>query len=302
MTALIPIQNNLALLAQAAILSLESPASRRNYTRELTRWLETGWPLDRTSVQAYMIHLRESGAGASTRNVALASIRLLAREANIRGLIDDATMMALERIEGAKPVGSRAGNWLQLPEVRALIDYAGTMEHGVRNQALLACMAGCGMRRAEVCALKWSQWQQREGRPVWVDVMGKGSKIRSIACPRWAEGYIEAWKGQTNGSEAVSVRIKGITREVARPFVFPISAQSVYLIVRDCAAKIGIDVLSPHDLRRTLAKLSRAGGAPIEQIQQMLGHASVQTTERYLGGTLELKEGLAAADYMKWSG
>lgn len=82
--------------------------------------------------------------------------------------------------------------------------------------------------------------------------------------------------------------------------VFPIGASSVYQIVSECARAAGLGEVRPHDLRRTLAKLSRQGGAPIEQIQQLLGHASVATTERYLGGTLELKEGLAAADYVKY--
>jgi integrase len=53
--------------------------------------------------------------------------------------------------------------------------------------------------------------------------------------------------------------------------------------VREYGRRIEQDQLAPHDLRRTTAKLCRANGRELEQIQLLLGHASVQTTERYLG-------------------
>lgn len=82
------------------------------------------------------------------------------------------------------------------------------------------------------------------------------------------------------------------------PKVFDLVPQSAFLIVRDAARRAGIGEIRPHDLRRTYAKLSRAGGAPLEQIQQTLGHASVQTTEKYLGSKLELRRGQACGDFI----
>jgi integrase len=82
--------------------------------------------------------------------------------------------------------------------------------------------------------------------------------------------------------------------------VFPISGQTAFQMVRDTARRAGLPSVRPHDLRRTCAKLARAGGAPIEQIQHVLGHASVQTTERYLGSRLELAPGKAATDFIEW--
>ena len=60
------------------------------------------------------------------------------------------------------------------------------------------------------------------------------------------------------------------------------TAQSVFEIVERYSERLGVRV-APHDLRRTFAKLAHRGRAPLEQIQLSLGHASVQTTERYLG-------------------
>jgi site-specific recombinase XerD len=57
----------------------------------------------------------------------------------------------------------------------------------------------------------------------------------------------------------------------------------VWHVVRQCARKAGIEKLAPHDLRRTCARLCHQAGGELDQIQFLLGHVSVQTTERYLG-------------------
>jgi site-specific recombinase XerD len=59
--------------------------------------------------------------------------------------------------------------------------------------------------------------------------------------------------------------------------------EAVWHIVKESAKSIGVAKLAPHDLRRTFARLCHASGGELEQIQFLLGHVSVQTTERYLG-------------------
>jgi len=59
--------------------------------------------------------------------------------------------------------------------------------------------------------------------------------------------------------------------------------KAVWHIVKDSAKRIGLKKLAPHDLRRTCARLCHAAGGELEQIQFLLGHVSIQTTERYLG-------------------
>ena len=63
----------------------------------------------------------------------------------------------------------------------------------------------------------------------------------------------------------------------------PVSSQAVFETVIRYARLAGLGKVTPHDLRRTFAKLAHQGRAPLEQIQISLGHASIQTTERYLG-------------------
>jgi integrase/recombinase XerD len=67
-----------------------------------------------------------------------------------------------------------------------------------------------------------------------------------------------------------------------------VSEDLIYSLVRKAGAAIGHPELTPHDLRRTCAKLCRKAGGDLEQIQLLLGHASIQTTERYLGTKQDL--------------
>ncbi len=69
-----------------------------------------------------------------------------------------------------------------------------------------------------------------------------------------------------------------------------ISEIVVWYVVRSCAQRLELDHLAPHDLRRTCAKLCHVNAGELEQIQFFLGHASVLTTERYLGCKQNLEE------------
>jgi site-specific recombinase XerD len=62
-----------------------------------------------------------------------------------------------------------------------------------------------------------------------------------------------------------------------------VTEKLVWHVVREFAAKVGVIKLAPHDLRRSCARLCRAAGGALERIQFLLGHVSVQTTERYPG-------------------
>jgi integrase len=71
--------------------------------------------------------------------------------------------------------------------------------------------------------------------------------------------------------------------KVGRAWGAGMTVKAVRHIVKESARSIGVAKLAPHDLRRTCARLCHASGGELEQIQFLLGHVSVQTTERYLG-------------------
>lgn len=66
------------------------------------------------------------------------------------------------------------------------------------------------------------------------------------------------------------------------------SEKVIWQLLQGYASAAGVPGIAPHDLRRTCAKMCRAAGGELEQIQLLLGHASVQTTERYLGTRQDL--------------
>jgi integrase len=138
--------------------------------------------------------------------------------------------------------------------------------------------------RNELAHLDVETIQQREGRWVLADLEGKGRRIRTIAVPIWVKQGINAWMiaaGIEDGRLLRSVSKGGKVGD-------SLSDWAVWSVVEQSAKQIGIERFGAHDLRRTCAKLCRKGGGDLEQIKFLLGHSSIQTTERYLGSDQEI--------------
>jgi integrase len=179
--------------------------------------------------------------------------------------------------------GNRTGNWLDRDQVRLLLAVPDRKtKKGKRDYCILAVLVGCGLRRDELAALELDVLQQREGRWVFSDLLGKGGRVRTVPVPIWVKQAIDSW------TKAAGTTSGPLLRSLRR-LSDPLSDDSIWEIVRDSARAIGVEHFGPHDLRRTCAKLCRSRGGRIEQIQMLLGHASIQTTERYLGSTQNLK-------------
>ena len=279
--------------------AVTSEHTRRAYGRALTEfltWFQTSGAtgFNKATVAAHVAYLRDNGKPASSINQRLTAIRKLGQEAADNGLIDQSTAQAISRVEGIHTDGKRLGNWLSKQDAQRLLD-APDVEtiKGLRDKALLAVLLGCGLRREECAGLTVAHLQQREGRWVVVDLVGKRNKTRSVPMPSWAKAAIDEW------CKAVGIT-SAVQAELARPgFIFrplrrgghvqsgAMTAQAVFDVVCEYSGLLGLTV-RPHDLRRTFAKLAYKGSAPIDQIQLSLGHSSMQTTERYLGVSQDL--------------
>jgi integrase len=186
----------------------------------------------------------------------------------------------IRRVKGVKQLGHRSGNWLTLEQSAALLTRIG--DGGLRQKrdyAIIATLLGCGLRRSELVALEIESIQQRQDHWVIVDLVGKGGHIRTVPIPRWTKAALDRWvsaAGITHGKLFRAVNRKG------RIWGSGISQNLVWCIVRNYCLGLGLNRVAPHDLRRTCAKLCHDNGG-VEQIQFLLGHASVLTTERYLG-------------------
>ena len=120
----------------------------------------------------------------------------------------------------------------------------------------------------------------RQGHWAVIDLVGKGGHIRTVPIPNWVKAALDQWTRAANVTEGKVFRA---VARMGKVWGRGISQNVVWYVVRTCCEKAGLEHIAPHDLRRTCAKLCHDRGGELEQIQFLLGHASVQTTERYLG-------------------
>jgi site-specific recombinase XerD len=272
-------------LKALVLTSVSSPHTRRAYEHALDSfhaWYrpDEHGPFSRAVVQQYRAALEGQGRSPSTINVQLAALRKLASEAADNGLLAPELAAGISKVRGARHAGVRAGNWLTREQAEQLLRLPdGTTLKGRRDQALLCLFIGCGLRRSELAALTIEHVQQRDGRWVIVDLLGKGQRVRSVPMPAWAKAALDRW---TQAAGITAGRVLRAINKAGRLVGDSMTPQSIFEVVEKHSVKLGVAV-APHDLRRTFAKLAHRGKAPLEQIQLSLGHASIQTTERYLG-------------------
>ncbi len=277
--------------------SVPSPHSRRAYDKALTVFLAwyareaAGQGLSKAVVQRYARELEHSGLAASTINVRLTAVRRLAAEAADNGLLAHELAAGIGRVKGAKQAGVRSGNWLTTDQAERLINSPDVAKlKGKRDRALLCVLIGCGLRRAEASELTFERIQQRDGRWAIVDLHGKGNRVRTVPMPAWTKAAIDVWvaaAGLQDGHVGHVFRSMNNRGQVTSERLLP---QNIMEAVVRYGKRIGVEKLAPHDLRRTFAKLAHKGRAALEQIQLSLGHASIQTTERYLGVRQDLQD------------
>jgi integrase len=229
----------------------------------------------------YRSFLERLFLSAATINLYLSAIRRLADESAESGWLSPEMSIGIRRVKGVKLLGRRIGNWLSADQAQRLVS---TVPHdtllGRRDRAMLGLLLGCGLRRSEVVGLQLDQLQLREGHWVIVNLIGKGGRIRTVPVPAWCKALVDCWirhSGVREGRVFRRILKNGTRRDDG------VTANVVWYAVKRCARQAGIENLAPHDLRRSCARLCHGSGGELEQIQFLLGHASVLTTERYIG-------------------
>ena len=270
----------------AVLNSLGSPASRRVYEYAINQFVawycsEPRLAFNRIVVVRYRIYLESRGLAANTINQQLAAVRRLAHEAADSGLLSPELAAGISRVKGVKQLGFRSGNWLSVDQSSEVLRGAnGHSMRAKRDYAMLAMLFGCGFRRSELVGLELDELQMRQGHWAVVDLIGKGGRIRTVPIPAWVKAALDQWMAAARVTEG---RIFRAVARTGKVWGKGISQNVVWYVVRSCCERVGLEHIAPHDLRRTCAKLCHDSGGELEQIQFLLGHASVQTTERYLG-------------------
>lgn len=286
--------------SKAAVLnSLTSKSGQRTYDRAITDFVdwycsEPRLAFNRTVVLRYRIYLEQKPYAPTTINLRLAAVRRVAFEAADSGLLSPELAAGIRRVKGVRRIGVRVGNSLSIEQSNRLLSSASPVSlRGKRNYAMLAALLGCGLRRGELLALRVESVQLREEHWVIADLLGKAGHIRTVPIPAWVKAAIDEWKEASGITEGALFRS---IRKTGRVWGNGMTAKVLWQIVREAASRAGIEKLVPHDLRRTCARLCQVAGGELDQIHFLLGHVSIQTTERYLGCKQKLR--CAVNDHM----
>ena len=271
--------------------SVSSPHTRRIYNLALDEFIswyrdEPRTGFSKATVAAWRTSLESRKLGSSSINIRLSAIRKLAVEASDNGLLAPELMAGILRVKGVKSKGVRVGNWLSLRQAQSLLSAPDvTTVKGLRDRAILAVLLGCGLRRSEAAALTFAHVRQLDGRWCIVDLLGKHGRVRTVPLPAWVKLAIDAWTSAASIADGNVFRpVNGADRIGGER----LGEKAIWQMLPRYAQVVGISRIAPHDARRTCAKLCRTAGGQLEQIQLLLGHASVQTTERYLGTKQDL--------------
>jgi integrase len=270
----------------AVLNSVTSQSSQRSYDhaiREFIDWYcsEPRLAFNKTVVTRYRISLEQAHYASSTINLRLAAVRRLAYEAADCGLLSPDLAAGIRRVKGVKKHGIRIGNWLtadQGKRLLAVFDDQGL--RGKRDYAMIAILLGCGLRRAEATLLTVESLQQREEHWVIADLVGKGGHVRTVPVPTWVKAAVDNWLSAAGIITGPVFRAINKAQRISKTGFSP---KVIWGVVKAGSSKCGLENVAPHDLRRTCARLCHEAGGELEQIQFLLGHVSVQTTERYLG-------------------
>jgi integrase len=275
-----------AELRQMVLDSVPSIHSKRNYAKALDDLFAfcANRPLSRALLMEYratMEHL-----SPSTINVRMSAIRKLVGEARQTGLIGRDEADNLTDVPNVRQTGTRLGNWLTREQAKELLAVPDRSRlKGKRDYVIIALLVGCALRRQELASLKIEDIQLRERRWVIIDLRGKGGRIRTVAVPIWVKQGIDAWIAAAMIEKGRLLRPLSKSGKMVGD---ELGDWAVWSVVEQSSKEIGIEHFGAHDLRRTCAKLCRKNGGDLEQIKFLLGHSSIQTTERYLGSEQEI--------------
>ena len=262
-----------------------------NYRRDVERyldWLDTAGKTDLADVtaadlEAYVADLRRGDESSRPLAASSASRALVVA----RGLHKFATVEGIVVADVAASVsppkqGEKLPDTLSITEVSTLLDGCPTETPiHLRDKALLEILYATGARVSEVLGLVVDDVRELPG---YVKVTGKGDKQRLIPVGRAANLALDAYL--VRGRPALS---KGKTHALfLNKRGGALSRQSAWTIIKDAASRAGIEKdISPHTLRHSFATHLLEGGADVRAVQELLGHASVTTTQIYTHVTPE---------------
>lgn len=274
--------------SEVYLLSLPSPQSRVTMASVLnvvaeqmqgTRsHLVCDWSkLDYEVLLSVVSELRETKKSPSLINIYISAVKGVAKEAWRKKVIDIETYQHIKEVRRVTGTRATKGRSLDMVELNKLIDHC-MMKDGLiamRDAAIIALVYGAGLRRHEAANLKLSNLDMKNGI---LTVLGKNDKERQNALHERILDILVSWLDE-RGMEAGPLFLRG--RKGNKLINEPISGQTIYDIIIKRYSEAGMERLTPHDLRRTFCTKLLENGEDVFLVQELMGHASVETTQRY---------------------
>ncbi|HRH69163.1 MAG TPA: site-specific tyrosine recombinase [Flavobacteriales bacterium] len=225
-------------------------------------------------LQAFITSVARNGLGATSQARLLSAVRGFYRSLRRERSIDEdpTELVQSPRIARKLPL------FLTVQEIDAMvraIDMSAPRAH--RDRAMIETLYGCGLRVSELCSLRRSWLHFDEG---FIRVVGKGDKERLVPIGPEAMRQIGTYLAEERVHLPVRPKSEDLVFLNARGGGF--SRMAVFNLVKSLAMKAGIrKTISPHTFRHSFATHLVEGGADLRAVQEMLGHASITTTEIY---------------------
>lgn len=236
--------------------------------------------IDEDAMTQYLLHLHELGYSDTTRARKVASTR------SLFGFLLDEGIISVDPTENISSprIGRSLPNTLSVEDVEALMRSvsANDKPDRVRDRAMLELLYACGLRVTELVSLTMDDLDLEQGT---VRCMGKGGKERIIPVHPNAVQVLQHYMTEARPS---------LVTERTKRWVFlnrsgtSLTRQGFWVILKGHAKRAGITKrITPHMLRHSFATHLLHGGAPLRHVQELLGHASITTTQIYTHLTSE---------------
>lgn len=255
-------------------LASRSKHTARSYHECVGRFLDAvgSEPIEPQTVGRYLADLDQAGLAPASRAHHVSAVRSFLRFAQRQGAVDTGPLDLLVRPRVAITSMNR---YLDEAELRRLLAAARTL--GPRHAAVCALLALTGLRVAEAADAEWRHlFRDPDGR-LGLLVLGKGGKERVVKVP----DALLAILAERHGSDRLDARDRSPLLSDARGSRY--TANGLWRLVRASVEAAGIDKpASPHWLRHSFATLAARGGASAFTVQASLGHARLETAQRYV--------------------
>jgi len=252
---------------------LRDVSKLRDYAESLSPALSPE-KVELSDLQAFVTSVAKGGLSAASQARLLSATRAFYKSLRLEKVI---TSDPTELLESPK-LGRYLPTFLTVQEIDAIesaIDMSRPLAH--RDRAIISTLYSCGLRVSELCGLRLSWLHFNDG---FIRVIGKGDKERLVPIGPDAVAQITRYREEERIHLPVKRNAEDLLFLNARGS--GLSRVSVFKLVKVLAVKAGIQKeISPHTFRHSFATHLVEGGADLRAVQEMLGHASITTTEIY---------------------